>query len=64
LFEPFYRVESARDRKSGGVGLGLSIARRAVEMHGGTIQARNWQDGGLEVEIGLLLVDSDKSLHF
>jgi two-component system sensor histidine kinase CpxA len=55
LFEPFYRVEPARDRKSGGVGLGLSIARRAVEVHGGTIQARNWTEGGLEVEICLPL---------
>ena len=55
LFEPFYRVVPARDRKSGGVGLGLSIARRAVEVHGGTIQARNWTEGGLEVEICLPL---------
>ena len=53
LFEPFYRAEPARDRKSGGAGLGLSIARRAIEMHGGTIQARNCQEGGLEVEIRL-----------
>ena len=55
LFEPFYRVDPARDRKSGGVGLGLSIARRAVEVYGGTIQARNWTEGGLEVEICLPL---------
>lgn len=55
LFEPFYRVEAARERKSGGVGLGLSIARRAVAVHGGTIQARNWSAGGLEVEICLPL---------
>jgi two-component system sensor histidine kinase CpxA len=55
LFEPFYRVEPSRDRKSGGVGLGLSIARRAIEVHGGTIQARNWTEGGLEVEICLPL---------
>lgn len=55
LFEPFYRIEPARDRKSGGVGLGLSIARRALEVHGGSIQARNWTGGGLEVEICLPL---------
>ena len=53
LFEPFYRVAPARDRKRGGAGLGLSIARRAVEVHGGTIQARNRAEGGLEVEISL-----------
>jgi signal transduction histidine kinase len=63
LFEPFYRAEPARDRKSGGVGLGLSIAHRAVERHAGAIQARNSSEGGLEVEISLPVV-YDKSLHF
>jgi two-component system sensor histidine kinase CpxA len=53
IFEPFYRADFGRDRKSGGAGLGLSIARRAVEAHGGTIQARNFPDGGLVIEIGL-----------
>jgi two-component system sensor histidine kinase CpxA len=52
LFDAFYRVDTARDRSSGGVGLGLSIARRAVELHQGAIRARNAQPG-LEVEIEL-----------
>jgi signal transduction histidine kinase len=52
LFDAFYRVDSDRNRMSGGVGLGLSIARRAVELHKGTIRARNAQPG-LEVEIAL-----------
>ncbi len=52
IFDPFYRVDSDRDRASGGVGLGLSIARRAVELHKGTIRARN-AGPGLEVEIEL-----------
>jgi two-component system sensor histidine kinase CpxA len=52
IFEAFYRVESDRDRASGGVGLGLAIARRAVELHKGTIRARNVEPG-LEVEIEL-----------
>ncbi len=52
IFDPFYRVDSDRNRASGGVGLGLSIARRAVELHKGTIRARNAQPG-LEVEIEL-----------
>jgi len=52
LFEPFYRVDSDRNRNSGGVGLGLSIARRSVEIHGGTIRASN-ADPGLRVEIDL-----------
>jgi len=41
IFDAFYRVETDRDRASGGAGLGLSIARRAVELHKGTIRARN-----------------------
>jgi two-component system OmpR family sensor kinase len=51
VFEPF-----ARGRNSGeadGFGLGLTIARRAVDLHGGTIVATNRQDGGLCVEISL-----------
>ncbi len=52
LFDPFYRVEQDRDRKSGGVGLGLSIARRAVELHRGTMRASN-ASPGLLVELNL-----------
>ena len=49
LFEPFSRVADARERSTGGAGLGLAIARRAVEVHDGTVIARNHPDGGLEV---------------
>lgn len=52
IFDPFYRVEKDRGRTSGGVGLGLAIARRAVELHRGAIQASN-QHPGLLVEIDL-----------
>jgi len=52
LFDAFYRVDSDRDRASGGVGLGLSIARRAIEVHHGKIQARN-ADPGLQMTITL-----------
>jgi len=41
LFERFYRVESARDRESGGVGLGLAIAKEIAEAHGGTIRVES-----------------------
>jgi two-component system sensor histidine kinase CpxA len=52
LFEPFYRVDSDRNRSSGGVGLGLSIARRSVMIHGGSIRAANAAPG-LMVELEL-----------
>lgn len=53
IFQPFYRVADARDRQSGGAGLGLAIAERAVKLQGGTVTAVNAADGGLRVEICL-----------
>jgi two-component system sensor histidine kinase CpxA len=53
IFRPFYRVASARDRRSGGVGLGLAIADRVARAHGGTVRAENRGDGGLEVVFSL-----------
>ena len=38
IFEPFYRLDRSRDRATGGFGLGLSIASKAVALHGGTIR--------------------------
>ena len=52
IFQPFYRVEGHRNRESGGVGLGLAIAQRAVELHRGTLRASNAHPG-LCVEIDL-----------
>ncbi len=52
LFEPFYRVSESRERKTGGIGLGLAIAQQAVLLHDGTIAAKNTGDG-LLVEIVL-----------
>jgi len=54
LFRPFHRVGEARERKTGGIGLGLAIAERAVHAHEGTIKAKN-TGNGLEVEIKLPL---------
>jgi two-component system sensor histidine kinase CpxA len=51
IFEPFYRLDDARNRQTGGAGLGLSIADRAVRLHGGQLRASNRNEGGLEIEI-------------
>jgi two-component system sensor histidine kinase CpxA len=53
VFEPFYRVQEARDRASGGHGLGLAIAAAAVRRHQGDISARNRAGGGLEMLVRL-----------
>ncbi len=59
IFDPFYRVETDRNRASGGAGLGLSIARRAVDLHKGTIGARNAHPG-LVVEVEIPLSDESQ----
>lgn len=53
IFEAFYRESTARDRNSGGVGLGLAIAQRAVVKHHGVIEASNKPQGGLRVQISI-----------
>jgi len=53
LFEPFVRVDDARDRSRGGFGLGLAIAQKAIRLHGGKVTARNEPDGGLSMTITL-----------
>lgn len=53
MFRPFFRVADGRERESGGVGLGLAIAERAVRYHHGAISAANAAGGGLEVAIHL-----------
>ncbi|HMS38979.1 MAG TPA: ATP-binding protein [Pyrinomonadaceae bacterium] len=55
LFRPFHRVGEDRTRKTGGIGLGLAIAERAVHAHEGTIKAKNTENG-LLVEINLPVV--------
>ena len=52
LFRPFYRVGEARERKTGGIGIGLAIAEQAIKAHKGSIRAKNSGDG-LLVEISL-----------
>jgi two-component system, OmpR family, sensor histidine kinase CpxA len=59
LFRPFYRIDDARGRQTGGVGLGLAITDRAVRLHSGTIRVSNRPQGGLMVEIRLPLASEE-----
>ena len=62
IFEPFYRVDASRRRTTGGSGLGLAIAQRAVNLHGGTIEAHNRLDRqGLRIEIRI--PDNSAQVH-
>lgn len=51
IFKPFYRISEARERSSGGHGLGLAISKRAIELHNGKIFAENHIPNGLAVTI-------------
>ena len=53
IFRPFYRLDMARQRSTGGYGVGLAITERAVRLHGGAVTARNAAEGGLIVEMRL-----------
>jgi two-component system sensor histidine kinase CpxA len=55
IFEPFFCVAQARDRDSGGYGIGLAITARVAALHGGSVGARNNPDGGLQVAMHLPL---------
>lgn len=63
LFEPFYRLDDARGRLTGGVGLGLAITERAVRFHGGRVAAFNRPEGGLMVEICLPLIAGEQRIQ-
>ncbi len=53
MFEPFHRLETSRSRVTGGVGLGLSVARDIARAHGGELVLRNRAGGGLEAIVTL-----------
>jgi len=62
IFRPFYRIDDARGRQTGGVGLGLAITDRVVRLHGGTVHAENRPEGGLVVEIRLPAVPAQPDI--
>jgi two-component system OmpR family sensor kinase len=53
VFEPFYRLDRSRDRATGGFGLGLSIAQKAVVLHGGTLRVETSPLGGARFVVRL-----------
>jgi signal transduction histidine kinase len=64
VFEPFMQVDSRIERAQGGLGLGLSLAQRLVEMHGGAIEARSEGEGrGCEMIVRLPLAAGAAELH-
>lgn len=56
VLQPFYRVESSRNRHTGGVGLGLAAAHDIARQHGGSLLLRNLPHGGLEAELALPVI--------
>ena len=55
VFEPFVRGETSRSRETGGVGLGLAIARTILRGHGGDVRLENREEGGLRAILSLPL---------
>lgn len=53
VFAPFYRLEGSRNRKTGGIGLGLTVVRTIIRAHGGDIRLENRKDGGLRATVTL-----------
>jgi signal transduction histidine kinase len=62
IFDPFFRVDGSRDMPTGGIGLGLSITRRAIHLHHGQIWAEN-ADPGLRIHMDLPLDASNPALQ-
>lgn len=56
MFEPFVRAEKSRNRETGGSGLGLTLARAIVRDHGGDVELKNREEGGLRASLMLNLI--------
>jgi signal transduction histidine kinase len=55
VFEPFYRHEASRSRETGGIGLGLAVARSVARAHGGDAALENRAGGGMTARVRLPL---------
>jgi signal transduction histidine kinase len=60
VFSPFYRVETSRNRETGGTGLGLTVALSAIRSHGGEIAFHNLPQGGFRVAVKLPRVAAEQ----
>ena len=62
MFEPFVRLDDSRNEETGGIGLGLAIARSIVRSHGGEIELANRQSGGLRATVSLPRADDQAAV--
>jgi signal transduction histidine kinase len=62
VFRPYYRVDRSRNRTTGGVGLGLTVAQAIIQGHGGEIILKNRPEGGLEARIVLPISSAPASM--
>jgi len=62
VFRPYYRVDKSRNRSTGGVGLGLTVAQSIVQGHGGEIILKNRPEGGLEARVLLPVLRTPASI--
>ena len=62
IFDQFFRLDSSRATRTGGAGLGLAIAKEIVELHGGTIAARSW-DNQVEFQVTLPKAGREGDFH-
>ena len=60
MMEPFVRKEASRNRRTGGAGLGLAVARAVAESHGGTLRLADAPDGGLRAVVNLPVFKIDR----
>ena len=64
VFRPFYRVDKSRNRSTGGVGLGLTVAQGIIQGHGGEITLTNRPEGGLQARVELPVLHTPASVNW